>query len=108
MEVKYAHPLLTKKNLFIAYSPSGQPDTVSACCTVGLPVTTVLLPVVGSLATALIMWYAQKKRRRRARRGAHKEVRKGLEGARPAYEFPRSLERSIELKGNTCYEPQYD
>lgn len=69
--------------------------------------TTVLLPVVSSLVTALIMWYAQKKRRR-ARREEHKEARKGLEGARPTYEFPRSVERSIELMGNTCYEPQYD
>ena len=70
--------------------------------------TTVVLPVVGGLVTALIMWYAQKKRRRRERRRAHKKARKGLEGARPAYEFPRSVERSIELRGNTCYEPQFD
>ena len=83
----------------ISVFSSGPIDTLSAYCAVRLPLTTVIFSVVSSLVTALIMFCAGKRRRRR-------RCNEELVETRPIYEiphFPTKSNAEMELKENVCY-----
>ena len=94
-----------KQGLILRHSfiPSGHPSTLSACCTVGLPLTTVLFSVVSGLITALVMYCAGK---RKKWRGKSDDVKNKVAKIGPVYDAPRQVvetKHEMALRNNICY-----